>query len=278
MGTIQMKLYFSPTFTALKPRVTYSKIMNAEYQDYSLYLRFFEYFSMAGIEGINPADPLLAELDELMELNNQLFYIADVILLDILYISKRVTTMFGIEPDKVRTGFFLTTTHPDDLRRHHLVRAKLISAAQELYIQKKGRRIISSNFRARQPDGSYKNLLYSANLFYSKVPYESVFLILVITDISDFKIIHKGFHFYNGDDRRNFRFPDVKLLLSGNIFSFAEFKIIELIELGLSTKEIAEKLFRSPFTINTHRTNIIKKSGRSSITEVIFDLKEQGLL
>jgi DNA-binding NarL/FixJ family response regulator len=93
-----------------------------------------------------------------------------------------------------------------------------------------------------------------------------------------FETIHKGFHFYNGDDVRKFRFPDDELLLTGNIFTLSEFKIIELIDEGLCTKEIAEKLFRSPFTINTHRTNIIKKSGKSSITEVIRDLKEQGLL
>jgi len=252
--------------------------MSTEYMDYSLFLKFFDAFSLAGVEGIATDDPLITELDEMMETNNQLFYIADVILLDIQFISKRVTAMFGMERDKVKAGFFLTTTHPDDLRRHHLVRAKLISIAQELYIKKEGRRIISSNFRARQSDGSYKNFLYSSNLFYSKVPYESVFLILVITDISMFGTIHKGFHFYNGEDGKFFRFPDDELLLTGNIFTLSEFKIIELIDEGLCTKEIAEKLFRSPFTINTHRTNIIKKSGKSSITEVIHDLKEKGLL
>ncbi len=67
-------------------------------------------------------------------------------------------------------------------------------------------------------------------------------------------------------------------LPSGLIFSHTEFRIIELIEQGLSTKEIAEKLFRSPFTINTHRTNIIKKAGKSSIAGVISDLKAKGLL
>jgi hypothetical protein len=252
--------------------------VTSEYQDYSLFLKFFDAFSQAGVEGIAPDDPLMVELDELMEMNNQLFYIADLILLDIQFISKRVTTMFGMERDKVKAGFFLTTTHPDDLRRHHLVRSKLISIAEELYIQKSGRRIISSNFRARQLDGSYKNLLYSCNLFYSKVPYESVFLILVITDISMFETIHKGFHFYNGEDGKFFRFPDDELLLEGNIFTLTEFRIIELIDEGLSTKEIAEKLFRSQFTINTHRTNIIKKSGERTMLEVINDLKGKGLL
>ncbi len=124
----------------------------------------------------------------------------------------------------------------------------------------------------------YTNHLYQCFLFYSKIPYESTFLILVITDISGFENIHKGFHYYIGNDPKVFRYPDEKLLSTGLIFSHTEFRIIELIEEGLSTKEIAEKLFRSPLTINTHRTNIIKKAGKSSITEVIRDLKAKGLL
>ena len=252
--------------------------ISPQYQDYSLFLKVFENYSQSGVEGIDPNAPLMIELDQLMEENNQLFYIADLILLDIEFISKGVVQMFGIKQEKVSPGFFLTTTHPDDLRRHHLSRAKMISNAQEIFIKRNGTKIVSSNFRAAKPNGGFTNHLYQGYYFYSKVPYESVFLILVITDISRFEFIHKRFHFYTGTDRQMFRYPDDELLMSGSIFSFTEFKIIELIEEGLSSKEIAEKLFRSPYTINTHRTNIIRKSGKRSITEVISDLKGQGLL
>ena len=188
--------------------------------------------------------------------------------------------MFGIDQDKVTTGFFLTTTHSDDLKRHHLARAKLISAAQEIYMQKSGTCIISANFRGRKPGtDDYANYLYQCFIFYSKIPYESTFLILVITDVTDScDVIHKGFHYYVGNDPKVFRFPDEELLSTGSIFSHTEFSIIELIEQGLSSKEIAEKLFRSPLTINTHRSNIIKKAGKSSIIGVIRDLKAKGLL
>ncbi len=187
--------------------------------------------------------------------------------------------MFGIDQDKVTTGFFLTTTHPDDLKRHHLARAKLISEAQEIFMKKSGTTIISSNFRGRIPGTiEYADYLYQCFIFYSKIPYESTFLILVITDISGFKKIHKGFHYYIGNNPKVFRFPDEELLSKGNIFSLTEFKIIEFIEQGLSTKEIAVKLFRSPLTINKHRSNIIKRAGKSSITEVIRELKAKGLM
>ncbi len=253
--------------------------MPAQYQDYSLFFKFFVTHSQNDFKGIGQDDPLMSELNSYMDQNNQLFYITDVIGLEIKYISRRVKSMFGIDPDKVTTGFFLTTTHQDDLKRHHLARAKLISVAQEIYIQKSGTKIISANFRGRKPDsGEYAHYLYQCFLFYSKIPYESTFLILVITDISGIDKIHKGFHYYIGNDPKVFRYPDEELLSMGSVFSHTEFRIIELIDDGLSTKEIAQKLFRSPLTINTHRTNIIRKSGKSSTQEVIHELKEKGLL
>jgi len=251
----------------------------ARYEDYSLFYKFFVTYSEGDFKGINPSDRLVQELDIYMDNNRQLFYIADVILLDIKFISKGVKSMFGIDQDKVSTGFFLTTTHPDDLKRHHLARSKLLTVAEEFYIQKSGTCIISSNFRGKKPGtADYVDHLYQCFIFYSKIPYESTFLILVITDISGFANIHKGFHYYIGNDPKVFRFPDEELLSTGSIFSHTEFRIIELIEQGLSTKEIAEKLCRSPLTINTHRSNIIKKAEKSSITEVIRDLKAKGML
>jgi len=255
------------------------EIKTARYEDYSLFYKFFVTYSEGDFKGIKPDDPLMIELDSYMTLNNQLFYIADVIGLEIKFISKGVKTMFGIDQDKVTTGFFLTTTHPDDLKRHHLARTKLISVAQEIYIQKSGTKIISVNFKGRKAGSNESaDYLYQCFLFYSKIPYESTFLILVITDISGFENIHKGFHHYIGNDPKVFRYPDGELLSTGLVFSDTEFRIIELIEQGLSTKEIAGKLFRSPLTINTHRSNIIKKAGEASITGVIRDLKAKGLL
>jgi DNA-binding CsgD family transcriptional regulator len=254
-------------------------IKTARYEDYSLFYKFFLTYSERDFKKISPSDPLMRELDSYMDNNRQLFYITDVIQLDIKFISKGVKSMFDLEPDKITTGFFLTTTHPEDLKRHHLARLKLISVAEELYIQKSGTSIISANFRGRKPGGNeYADYLYQCFIFYSKIPYESTFLILVITDISEFEKPFKGFHYYIGNDPKIFRFPDEELLTSGLIFSHTEFRIIELIDQGMSTKEIAEKLFRSPHTINTHRSNIIEKAGKSSITEVIRELKGKGLL
>ena len=48
--------------------------------------------------------------------------------------------------------------------------------------------------------------------------------------------------------------------------------------MGLNSEQIAEKLFLSKHTINTHRNNILTKTGKSHISDLIYELKERGLL
>jgi DNA-binding CsgD family transcriptional regulator len=46
----------------------------------------------------------------------------------------------------------------------------------------------------------------------------------------------------------------------------------------MHTEQIAEKLFLSPFTVNTHRGNILKKTGKAHIFELINELQDRGIL
>ncbi len=57
-----------------------------------------------------------------------------------------------------------------------------------------------------------------------------------------------------------------------------EIEIVRLIADGLSNAEIAEKLIRSPRTIDTHRTNIMKKVGVHNIAGLIKYAMNNGLL
>ena len=79
-------------------------------------------------------------------------------------------------------------------------------------------------------------------MFFSPIPYKAVFLIQVITNIDWYKMKKDRFHLYAGKDLSLFRFPDERLLEIGPDLSYREFEIIRLIEAGLSSKEIADKL------------------------------------
>jgi DNA-binding CsgD family transcriptional regulator len=57
-----------------------------------------------------------------------------------------------------------------------------------------------------------------------------------------------------------------------------EFEIVRLMESGLSSEEIAKKLYISVNTVNTHRRNMLEKSGKASMSDLIYYLKERGVL
>ena len=67
-----------------------------------------------------------------------------------------------------------------------------------------------------------------------------------------------------------FRYPDKELLNLGNIFTRREFEIIKLIASGRSSEQIAEELFLSLYTVNTHRGNILKKTKKTHVSDVIL--------
>jgi DNA-binding NarL/FixJ family response regulator len=64
----------------------------------------------------------------------------------------------------------------------------------------------------------------------------------------------------------------------GLSLSKREIEIIQLIAEGLTNKEIAEKLFLSSHTVNTHRKNLMQKLGlKNTAGIVIYALKENLL-
>jgi len=252
--------------------------MVADSKDYNLFFRFIEKFSPTGFKGIDRKDPLIQELEEIMKNNNQFFYIADTIHMKIIFTSKRSMDMMGIDPEELSFYHFMEATHANDIQRLNLGRATLLKRAQELYIAEKGNLLLSSSMRIRNPKEKYSNVLLQNYLFNSTIPYKTVYLLKIHTNIDWFKKIKNGYHYYIGNDLSFFRYPDEKLLMTGNVFTDREFEILKLIGSGLSSEQIAAKIFASTNTVNTHRRNILKKTGKAHIPELIYELTERGIL
>jgi DNA-binding CsgD family transcriptional regulator len=252
--------------------------MTADIQDYSLFLEFIETYRSEGFRSIDPDNPLMIELERMMKQNKQFFYIADGIQLKVLFTSKLSMDMIGVAPEEVSFYHFMQGVHPDEIQRYNVGRTRLIRKAQEIFIAGEGMALMSTNFRLRNASGGYTNFLMQNYLFYSSTPYNTVFFLKIHTDISKCKKIKCGYHYHIGNDLSLFRYPDNEMLQEGNVFTKREFEIIKLIEHGLSSEQIAEKLFLSHYTVNTHRANILKKTGKAHISELIYDLQERGVL
>ena len=246
--------------------------------NYSIIFDFIESYLPAGFQHINPEDPIVERFEELMAANDQFLLIMDLTQVSIIYASTRSIDMVGVPPEKLTPYEMMEAVHPDDLYRFGMGRTRLLNLDKDLFIAKKGNSLLSSTIRMRRPDQGFSNLLFQCYLFYSPVPHKAVYEIQLHTNVDWFKFKKGQFHYYTGNDMSMFRFVDEDLLNVSHHLSARELEILKLIEEGMSTKEIAAKLFLSVFTINTHRSNILEKSGKTLISDLIYELKEQGLM
>jgi len=246
--------------------------------NYSIYHDFIESYLPSGFLKISAEDPIMLKLERLMEENDQMLVAMDLTEIKVLFTSKRSIDMVGIEPETNDPLKMMSRVHPEDLHRFGLGRSKLLDLEKDLFISQKGAALLSTNIRLRKPDGEYAEHLFQCYMFYSPIPRKAVYLIQVNTNIEWFTMHRDAFHYYVGDDVSLFNFPTEALLNLGHHLTPREFEIIELISNGLTSEQIAKQLFVSPHTVNTHRRNIMDKTGKHHISEVTYDLMKQGLL
>jgi len=71
--------------------------------------------------------------------------------------------------------------------------------------------------------------------------------------------------------RRKQKEPDLKL-------TAREIEIVKLISEGLTSQQMADKLFISPRTVETHRSNLMKKAGVKNSIELVKKVEKMGLI
>jgi DNA-binding CsgD family transcriptional regulator len=227
---------------------------------------------------IDSTDSLVLELEEKMKLNKQFLIIGDLLKVQVFYASQGFYDFYG---DISFESFPLVNferSHPENIERHGVARSKLFTMSQDMFKNQWEKRFISSNLLIKNQLEKYIDLMFQCRLVYSQLPYKSVFVIIVVTDISQIPKLKHGYHFYSGSDMSFFSFPDYDLLMKGNIFTNREYEIINCIAEGFDSEQIGKKLFLSKHTVNTHRRNILKKTGFRNTQELVFDLKQKGVI
>lgn len=246
--------------------------------NYTIFQQFIDTYISQGFAGIRRHDPMILALEETMRERKQFCYIGDLIHIKILFTAGASEDMIGVDRDHLDTGSLYKATHPEDLHRMNLARLRLFRSGTELFNRKEGEIYYSIPFFVTNSSGQRSHLLFQGYLFYTLVPYETVFVLFVHTDISGFAIPRHVYHHYIGEDPAMFRYPDDDLLQSGPRFSDREFEILELLASGMESEKVADKLFLSVNTVNTHRRNILRKTNKSTTDEVILDLMEKGIM
>lgn len=246
--------------------------------DYAIYHELVRTFDEQGYEAIDPAHPLIEQLEGHLRANRQYFHLMDLVKLQVVFRSRTSLELFGLEPEAIHIGTFFTRTFPIDQKRHSLIRAKTLQTVQDLYIQREGRVVQSAIFRQPDANGAPIPVLFQLYVFHSPARPGCVMGLIVLTDVTGITQLDPALHYYLGDHLSFFRYPDEALLQEGLLYSKREMEILRLIAQRLESDQIAEKLFLSVNTVNTHRRNILRKAGKSSTHELVIELKEMGLL
>lgn len=245
---------------------------------YSLFFQFLDTFKQQEFQDIPGDHPLVKEIEHKLEKRKQCFHVNNMVQLKILYCTPSCSIFFGVPLDEINPELYYERSHPDSLAVHASGRGRVVREAMNMYTKKEGRWFLSATIKTKNGAGEYKDLLYQMCLSYTDEPYSAVFGIQVNTDVTELMKEVKGIHYHVGTDESLFRPPDLDLLRLGPGLSEREIEIILAIAEGLDSEQIAEKLFLSVHTVNTHRRNILEKTGKRSTHELVIEFQEQGMI
>ena len=156
----------------------------------------------------------------------------------------------------------LNQIHPDDIKQIENSKKKIIESGEKSYVL---------NVRIKNIEGEWLNTIISYTDVSHKKNDGKKHCLLMIADATEQLA---NFTKIESIAYENARLK-YKLILV--YLSKREKEILSLLTQGLSTKEIAEKLSVSFYTVETHRRNILRKSGMKNINQLVRFATECGI-
>ncbi len=220
------------------------------------------------------------ELDVFLPHSSTFFCLTNTQDLTFEYVSKNMYSCLGIQPTEFNEKgmrFFWSRIHPDDIEPWLSVLNDLMNfTVNELTVNERQQMSYTWNYRFKNGKGDYINIIQNTT------PLEFDIEKKPIIGLAHYTVLHQDIKLdvtataklLNGNkeyETKYYRNYSQKLLANG--ISNRERDIIRLLVLNYSSKEIAEKLFISSNTVDTHRRNILKKLNITSTGELVALLK-----
>ena len=221
------------------------------------------------------------------------YYVLDSPTLTFDMVSPSVEKILGLKPDEFSFDTLVERIHPDDM--HFLMKCEDVVAyflKNCIPPEKMVKYKITYCIREKTPDKGFRLFLLQTITMQTTV--EGALLkvfgshtdITHITDVNNRKLSLIGL-----DGEPSFLEIDVfdeKVLNQYEpfdlksvpvlVYTSRELDVIRNLALGLTTEEIAGKLFLTKYTVETHRKNILKKSKAKNTTEVVVECLKNGFL
>ena len=208
------------------------------------------------------------------------YYVIDFYDMSLSNVSSSIQDIHGFDPQTVKFDDVLDTIHPDDIEFVAHAEAFLTKFFYEKLTREKLLSYkMSYCFRSRMKNGEYVMLNHQAIMLSLDENGRSGKSLNIHTRIDHLtyfntrKVSLIGLN--NEPCYMNMSIEDVNSFPN---FSRREAEVLKLIALGLSSIEISNKLFVSPFTVKKHRQNISRKTECNNITQLINEGIQRGLI
>ena len=237
-------------------------------------------FKSYGHDSIEKHIKKIIELDEFLPYNSTFFCITNTQELSFEYISKNMFSCLGldkIEMQEKGMRYFWSRIHPDDVESWLLALNELMNfTINEISVEERKQMSYTWNYRFKNANDQYVNIIQNTTPIEFDMQKKPVIGLAHYTVMNpnikmDITASAKFLNINNEYETKFFKNFSRKLLKDG--VSNRERDIIRLLVLDYSSKEIAEKLFISSNTVDTHRRNILKKLQISSTGELVAMLK-----
>jgi DNA-binding CsgD family transcriptional regulator len=225
----------------------------------------------------------IPEIDELLNdiingikiLPNQYFYLNYTPTTQTIYVSPHVKNVLGYETEEFEYKRLLDIIHPDD--------QPIVLAGTYFAYETANSKVFKPfefgvffSYRAFHKNGTLKRLLrYSSPIKYD-ITGKVIHYISVVTDITDMQPSNRVHIWHTGlpDEVPPF---STENFYNNNLLSKREMDILFYLCEGLNSNGIAQKLFISRHTVDTHRRRILAKMKVENTGQLIRNAFNMGL-
>jgi DNA-binding CsgD family transcriptional regulator len=223
-------------------------------------------------------------LEMLSALQNSVVSIFDLAEMEHVYLSPNFTDLLGWDPEKIAApdnDYINGRMHPDDLTHLNNVSwqfFELILRVDPVWREQMKFIKLIMDYRTLGKDGNYVRVIEQHKLLELDI-YGNAWLSMSILDLSPDQDLNSlcRYRLVNTQTGELYLFPS-KESITEHRLSFREKEILQLLSTGLISKQIADKLFISVNTVNTHRQRIIEKLSVSNTAEAIKYAGSMGLI
>lgn len=221
-------------------------------------------------------------LESIKSVHNSAISIFDLSKMQHVYVSSTFEGLLGWDLNEARKPgheYIDARMHPDDLEHLNRVSSQFFDLF--LKIKNEDRQNVEHykmimDYRTKQKDDSYVRVIEQHKLLEFDER-DNIWLSLSVLDLSpDQDIISLcRYRIVNFKTGELFHFPNPTKETN---LSIREQEVLNLLAKGLISKQIADQLFISVNTVNTHRQRILEKLSVSNTTEAVQHATRLGLI